>query len=58
MNNRWKHHWKRKIEPNDVLLIRELRDHGLAIQDIADKFEITKSHVSKIVNMKTWVHVR
>lgn len=56
-NNHWRHHWKRKIDPEDVALIRQLRDEGLQLQEIAEKFEITKSHVCKIVNMKTWTHI-
>lgn len=56
-NPHWKNHWKRKIEPDDVLLIRALRDEGLPIAEIAEKFELTKSHISKIVNLKTWRHI-
>jgi hypothetical protein len=57
LSKHWKKHWKRKIEPEDVHLIRALRDEGLRVQEIADKFELSKSHVSKIVNMKSWEHV-
>lgn len=56
MNKHTENHWKRKLEPEDVLLIRELRDEGLKLRVIAEKFEVTKSHVSKIINMKTWDH--
>ena len=52
-----KNHNHRKIDPHDVLLIRELRKEGLKVQDIANKFELTKSHISKIINMKVWAHI-
>lgn len=57
MSDAWINHRHRKIEPEDVYLIRALRDEGLKLQVIADKFELTKSHVSKIVNRKTWCHL-
>ena len=56
-NPYWRNHNTRKLEPEDVLLIRELRDEGLTMQAIADKFEVSKTHVSKIVNWKVWEHV-
>ena len=57
MSNYWKNHRKRKIDPEDVRLIRILREEGLKIKDIAEKFELTTSHVSKIIKRKTWGHV-
>lgn len=56
-SNYWQNHNHRKIDLQDVVLIRMLREEGLKLQEIADKFELTKSHVSKIVNHKTWSHV-
>ena len=56
-NPYWKNHNTRKLEPEDVLLIRELRDEGLTMQEIADKFEVSKTHVSKIVTGKVWSHL-
>jgi len=56
-NPYWRNHNTRKLEPEDVLLIRELRDEGLTMQAIADKFEVSKTHVSKIVNWKVWEHL-
>ena len=53
MSNYWQHHNHRKIEPEDVVLIKALRNEGLKLTEIAEKFELTKSHVSKIVNNKT-----
>lgn len=42
-------HWQQKLTDHDVELIRALRDEGLSLQEIADKFEVTKQHVSRIV---------
>jgi len=53
----WKNHNTRKLDPEDVILIRELRKEGLTLQAIADKFEVTKTNVSKIVNFKIWSYI-
>ena len=53
----WRNHNTRKLDPEDVILIRALRKEGLTLQAIADKFEVTKTHVSKIVNLKIWEHL-
>jgi plasmid maintenance system antidote protein VapI len=39
------------------MLIKALRNEGLKLTEIAEKFELTKSHVSKIINNKTWKHL-
>jgi transcriptional regulator with XRE-family HTH domain len=57
-NPYWLNHNTRKLDPEDVILIRELREEGLTMQAIADKFEVSKTHVSKIVNGKVWGHLR
>jgi plasmid maintenance system antidote protein VapI len=57
-NPYWLNHNTRKLDPEDVILIRELRKEGLTLQTIANKFEVTKTHVSKIVNGKVWGHLR
>ena len=57
MSNYWQNHNTRKLDPEDVILIRELHKEGLKLQVIADKFEVTKTNVSKIVNKKIWGHV-
>ena len=57
MSNYWQNHNTRKLDPEDVILIRELHKEGLKLQVIADKFEVTKTNVSKIVNKKIWSHV-
>lgn len=53
----WLNHNNRKLDPEDVILIRELHKEGLALKEIAEKFEVTTTNVSKIVNRKTWGHV-
>lgn len=56
-NPYWRNHNTRKLDPEDVILIRELRNEGLTLQAIAEKFEVSKTHVSKIVNLKIWEHL-
>jgi len=53
----WRNHNTRKLDPEDVILIRELRKEGLTLESIARKFEVTKTHISKIVNRKVWEHL-
>jgi len=57
MSNYWQNHNTRKLDPEDVVLIRELHKEGLKLHVIADKFEVTKTNVSKIVNRKIWGHI-
>jgi|TARA_E500000318_G_C3416694_1_gene155683 DNA-binding MarR family transcriptional regulator len=57
MSNRWKNHRMRKLEPEDIHLIIILREDGMKIKEIAEKFEVTSSHVSKITKGKTWRHL-
>jgi DNA invertase Pin-like site-specific DNA recombinase len=54
MNPHWKKHNHRKIDPEDVLLIKALREEGLYIHEIAEKFELSKSHVYKILRGEAW----
>ena len=56
-NQYWRNHNTRKLDPDDVILIRALRDEGLKLQEIADKFGVSKTNISKIVNLKIWSHV-
>lgn len=58
MSNYWRNHNTRKLDPEDVILIRALRKEGLKLQEIADKFEVTKTTVCKIVNFKIWEYVK
>jgi DNA invertase Pin-like site-specific DNA recombinase len=57
MSNYWQNHNTRKLDPEDIILIRALRREGLKLQEIADKFEVTKTTVCKIVNFKIWGYV-
>jgi DNA invertase Pin-like site-specific DNA recombinase len=56
-NPYWRNHNTRKIDPEDVLLIQELYREGLGSQEIADKFEVSRTHVWRIVNKKAWGHL-
>jgi len=57
MSNYWQNHNTRKLDPEDVILIRELHKEGLKLQVIAEKFDVSKTNVSKIVNNKIWSHL-
>jgi len=48
------HHRSRKLDPHDLDLIKQLRVEGLTCQSIAEKFEISKAHVSRICRGQTW----
>ena len=56
-NPYWRNHNTRKIDPEDVLLIQELHREGLGAQEIADKFEVSRTHIWRIVNKKVWEHL-
>lgn len=49
-------HPKRKLDPHDIYLIKRLRHEGLRLHQIAEKFEISVSHVSNICKNKAWVN--
>lgn len=56
-NPYWQNHNHRRLDPEDVLLIRQLHDEGLTQIEIGEKFEVSKSHISKIVTRKVWRHL-
>jgi len=57
MSNHWENRVNRKIDPEDIPLIHALYEEGLTQKQIAEKFEITNAHVSKILKGKTWKHL-
>ena len=57
MSNYWVNNVHRKIDPEDIPLIHALYAEGLTQKQIAEKFEITNAHVSKILKGKTWKHL-
>jgi len=57
MSNHWENRVNRKIDPEDIPLIHALYAEGLTQKQIAEKFEITNAHVSKILKGKTWKHL-
>ena len=46
-----------KLTDAEVLLIRELRSAGIILQELSDRFGVTKSVISNISRYKTWTHV-
>jgi DNA invertase Pin-like site-specific DNA recombinase len=57
LSNYWENNVNRKLDPEDIRLIYALREDGMMLKEIAEKFEITNAHVSKIVKGKTWRHL-
>ena len=45
-------HHRARLTDHDVDLIRELREHGLTYQEIADKFECGRSTVRDIIKCR------
>jgi len=43
-------HHRHKLTDDDIRLIRVLHREGISSKEIADKFEITKRHVNKILS--------
>ncbi|MGO2498403.1 MAG: hypothetical protein ACTH6I_10330 [Vibrio litoralis] len=41
-----------KFTDDDIELIRTLRDEGLSVVDISEKFEASKSYISRVLNYK------
>jgi uncharacterized protein YjcR len=52
---RGENHWSAKLTMDDVRLIRELKASGMRQVDIAEKFEVSQSTVSNIVNFNKWI---
>ena len=48
-----------KLTKDDVNTIRQIYQHGVLAQyQLADKFGVCRSHISRIVNHKKWQHVQ
>ncbi len=41
-------HWRAKLTDREVELMRQLHEDGMRVTEIAVKFDISKSHVSRI----------
>ena len=50
-------HNNAKLNEDDVYLIKGLLKEGLSHQEIAEKFEVTKSVIDKISAGDAWKHV-
>lgn len=46
-----------KLSKDEVIKIRELRNEGWLMKDIAQRFKIDESHVSRICSKKIWRYV-
>ena len=49
-------HWKCKLSDNDIIEIRSLLNDGLKQVQIAERFNMSQAHVSKISRMEAMVH--
>lgn len=59
-------HYKAKLTPEDVILIRKLAEERvmhvnqareLSNKKIAEKFGVNASTIDKIVNIRAWAHI-
>lgn len=50
-------HGRARLTKPDILEIRKLADKGFTHQYIAEKFSVSRSHITKIVNKTKWGHV-
>ena len=46
-----------KLRSEDVKQIRELRSSGLTHQGLADRFAVSRSTISSILNNRSWRHI-
>lgn len=47
--------WRtQKLEPSDIPLIQQLAKEGIKVTDIAEKFEVTKQTIYRVLNGETW----
>ena len=47
--------WRtQKLEPSDIPLIQQLQKEGIAVREIAEKFEVTKQTIYRVLNGETW----
>jgi predicted transcriptional regulator len=46
-----------KLDPHDVRLIRALWNEGIKVADIAEKFEVDKYTIYRVIKRITWAHV-
>lgn len=46
-----------KLDEDDVRLIRALWDEGIKVAEIAEKFEVDKYTIYRVLKRITWSHV-
>ena len=49
--------WSSKLCEKDIVVIRELHRSGLSSPKIAEKYNVHKSTILRVINGKTWSHV-
>ena len=48
--------WRtQKLEPSDIPLIQQLQKEGISVRDIAEKFEVTRQTIYRVLNGETWL---
>ena len=48
--------WRtQKLEPSDIPLIQQLQKEGIPVRDIAEKFEVTRQTIYRVLNGETWL---
>ena len=57
-NNSGANHYRAKLKEEDVVEIRRLYNEGWTQKNIAKKFRISQTQVSRIVNGFDWKHVQ
>lgn len=45
------------LTERDIVLIRELYQQGQTLTAIAKRFGVSRQHISKIANRKSWTHI-
>ena len=51
-------HQDAKLTEKDVIEIRRLLREGIKGNEVAEKFDVTESHVSRIKNGQKWKHIK
>jgi len=46
-----------KLNEDDIKDIRESKEHGITHRELAERYNVTKTTISQIVNRKLWKHV-
>jgi len=58
INSQGSKHGASKLKESDIIKMRKLREEGLTLKQISDKFNIAFQTVHKIVTNQRWKHVK